>query len=129
MSQDDFEKGLATRREALGAAYVDRALQSRTDFNADFQDLVTRHAWHDVWNRPHFDRRQRRIIVIAQLVALAAWDEFRLHTRAALESGDLSAADVREILMQAAVYCGVPAANTAFKEARAILDSLAARGQ
>jgi 4-carboxymuconolactone decarboxylase len=128
MSQDDFERGLATRRKVLGAPYVDKALGSRTDFNADFQDLVTRHAWHDVWNRPHFDARHRRIIVISQLVALGAWDEFRLHTRAALESGDLSQADVREILLQTAVYCGVPAANTAFKEARAIIDGLAARG-
>ena len=128
MSQDDFDRGLKTRREVLGAPYVDRALQSRTDFNADFQDLVTRHAWHDVWNRTHFDHRQRRIIVISQLVALGAWDEFRLHTRAALESGDLSPTDIREILIQTAVYCGVPAANTAFKEARAIIDSLPARG-
>lgn len=128
MSEDDFDRGLKTRREVLGAPYVDRALQSSTDFNADFQDLVTRHAWHDVWNRPHFDRRQRRIIVISQLVALGAWDEFRLHTRAALESGDLTATDVREILLQTAVYCGVPAANTAFKEARAIIDSLPSRG-
>ena len=128
MSQDDFERGLATRRKVLGAPYVDRALDSRTDFNADFQDLVTRHAWHDVWNRPHFDARHRRIIVISQLVALGAWDEFRLHTRAALESGDLSQADVREILLQTAVYCGVPAANTAFKEARAIIEALAGRG-
>jgi 4-carboxymuconolactone decarboxylase len=125
MSEDAFEKGLKTRRKVLGEAWVERAMRTRTPFNAEFQELITRYAWDEVWNRPHFDHRTRRILVIGQLVALGAWDEYTLHVRAALESGDLGADDLREVLLQSAIYCGVPAANHAFKAAREVIDALA----
>ena len=123
---DAHERGMKTRRKVLGDAWVDRAEKNKTDFNADFQALITRYAWDEIWNRPHFDHRTRRTIVIAQMVALGTWEEFALHVRAALQSGDLTADDVKEILLQSAVYCGVPKANHAFREARLILDELAA---
>jgi len=124
MSRDDYDKGMATRRKVLGAEWVDRANATKTPFNEEFQELITRYAWNEIWNRPAIPHRTRRMIVIAQMVALGRWEEFQLHVRAALQSGDLSPDDVKEILLQSAVYCGVPAANHAFKEARAILQAL-----
>jgi 4-carboxymuconolactone decarboxylase len=121
MSRDDFEKGMKTRRKVLGDEWVDRAEKTKTSFNAEFQELITRYAWNEVWNRPGFDHRTRRILVIGTMVALGRWEEFQLHVRAALQSGDLSEEDLKEILLQQAIYCGVPAANTAFREAREIL--------
>jgi len=121
----DFEKGLKTRRKVLGNEWVDRALKTMTPFNEDFQDLITRYAWNEIWNRPGIKRETRRMIVLAQMVALGRWEEYRLHLRASLESGDLDTDDVKEILLQSAIYCGVPAANTAFKEAREVIDALA----
>jgi alkylhydroperoxidase/carboxymuconolactone decarboxylase family protein YurZ len=99
-------------------------MKTLTPFNADFQDLITRYAWDDIWNRPGMDHPTRRKLVISMLVALGHWEEFKLHTGAALRTGDLSEDDIREILMTAAIYCGVPAANHAFKEARTVIDSL-----
>ena len=90
-------------------------------FNAEFIDLITRHAWGEIWTRPHFDERTRRVLVIGTLVALGQWDEFRLHVRAALTEGGFTPDDIKEILLQQAIYCGVPAANHAVKEASAIL--------
>jgi 4-carboxymuconolactone decarboxylase len=121
MSRDDFEKGIKTRRKVLGDEWVDRAEKTKTAFNAEFQELITRYAWNEVWNRPGFDHRTRRILVIGTMVALGRWEEFQLHVRAALQSGDLSEDDLKEILLQQAIYCGVPAANTAFREAREII--------
>ena len=126
MGGKDFDKGLATRRKVLGDEWVDRAERTKTAFNADFQELITRFAWNEIWNRPGLPRKVRRIIVVAQTVALGRWEEFRLHARAALESGDLDADDLKEILLQSAVYCGVPTANHAFREAREVVDGLAA---
>ena len=123
---DAHGRGMKTRRTVLGDAWVDRAEKGKTDFNADFQALITRYAWDEIWNRPHFDHRTRRTIVIAQMVALGTWEEFALHVRAALQSGDLTADDVKEILLQSAIYCGVPKANHAFREARIVMDELAA---
>jgi 4-carboxymuconolactone decarboxylase len=125
MSRDAHERGMKTRRKVLGDAWVDRAEKTKTPFNEDFQALITRYAWDDIWNRPGLDHKARRMIVIAQMVALGTWEEFALHVRAALQSGDLGADDIKEILLQSAIYCGVPKANHAFKEARAILDELA----
>ena len=125
MSGKDFEKGLKTRRKVLGDEWVDRAFATQTPFNADFQELITRYAWHEIWNRPGLGHRERRMIVIAQTAALGRWEEFRLHAGAALRGGDLTQDDLKEVLLQAAIYCGIPAANTAFKEARAVIDSLA----
>ena len=115
------ERGMKTRRQVLGDEWVDRAIANTTPFNAEFQDLITRYAWDEIWNRPGVPRKVRRMIVIAQMVALGRWEEFALHVRAALQSGDLDADDLKEVLLQSAVYCGVPAANHAFKEAREIL--------
>ena len=122
----DFDKGLKTRRKVLGDEWVDRAFREMTPFNEDFQRLITRYAWNEIWNRPGIKRETRRMIVLAQMVALGRWEEYRLHLRAALESGDLDTDDVKEILLQSTIYCGVPAANTAFKEARQVIDGLGA---
>jgi 4-carboxymuconolactone decarboxylase len=126
MSKTAYEKGMKTRRKVLGDEWVDRAERNKTSFNADFQELITRYAWDEVWNRKGLDHRTRRMLVIGTMVALGRWEEFQLHVRAALRSGDLTQDDVKEVLLQQAVYCGVPAANTAFKEARAVIDELAA---
>jgi len=122
----DYEKGMKTRRKVLGDAWVDKAIANTTPFNADFQELITRFAWNEIWNRPGLPRKVRRIIVVAQTVALGRWEEFRLHARAALESGDLDPDELKEILLQSAVYCGVPTANHAFREAREVVEQLAA---
>ena len=99
-------------------------IANRNAFNADFQDLITRYAWGEIWTRPHFDERTRRVLVIGTLVALGQWDEFRLHVRAALAEGGFTPDDIKEILLQQAIYCGVPAANHAVKEASAIVEEL-----
>ena len=112
------------RRAVLCDAHVDRAESKRDAFNEEFQDLITRHAWGEIWTRPHFDQRTRRVLVIGTMVALGQWDEFRLHVRAALTEGGFTPDDIREILLQQAIYCGVPAANHAVKEASAIVQEL-----
>jgi 4-carboxymuconolactone decarboxylase len=125
MGQKAYDRGMKTRRKVLGDAWVDAAERNKTDFNADFQALITRYAWDEIWNRPGLDHRVRRMLVIATMVALGRWEEFRLHVGAALRSGDLDADDLKEVLLQSAVYCGVPAANTAFKEAREVMEATA----
>jgi 4-carboxymuconolactone decarboxylase len=125
----DFDKGLKTRRKVLGDEWVDRALKTMTPFNEDFQELITRYAWNEIWNRPGIKREVRRMIVLAQMVALGRWEEFRLHLRAALASGDLTTDDVKEILLQSTIYCGVPSANTAFKEAREVIEGMEPAGK
>ena len=119
-----YDAGMKVRRAVLGDAWVDKSAASANSFNAEFLDLITRHAWADIWTRPHFDHRTRRILVIGTLLALGQWDEFRLHVRAALTEGGFSPDDVKEILLQQAIYCGVPAANHAVKEASAIMMEL-----
>ena len=120
-----YDSGMATRRKVLGKAYVDKAARRhQRSFNREFQDYITRCAWGEAWTRPHFDERTRRILVIGTMVALGRWEEFRLHVRAALVEGGFSADDIKEILLQQAVYCGAPAANHAFREAGAILAEL-----
>lgn len=118
---DAYERGLKTRKEMLGAAYVDRATGTATDFNRDFQAFITRYAWNDVWNRPGLDRKSRSMVTIAMLAALGREDEFKLHVRASRNAG-VTREEVREILMQCAVYGGVPAANTGFRLAREVFD-------
>jgi 4-carboxymuconolactone decarboxylase len=118
------ERGMKTRRKVLGNEWVDRAIANTTDFNADFQELITRYAWDEIWNRPGLTHKERRLIVIGQMVALGRWEEFALHVRAALASGDLDAGDLKEILLQSTIYCGVPAGNHAFKEARGVMEAL-----
>lgn len=126
--RERYDRGMSVRREILGDAWVDRANANKTPFNAEFQDLITRYAWGEVWRRPHFDARTRRILVIGTMLALDKWDEFKMHVRAALAEGDFSPDDIKEIILQQAIYCGVPAANHAFKEAGAIVAELA-KGQ
>jgi 4-carboxymuconolactone decarboxylase len=121
-----FADGMKRRREVLGDAWVDKSIQTKTDFNAEFLDLITRYAWDDIWNRPGLDRKTRRMLVLAMTIGMGRWEEFALHCRAALQEGDLTQNQVKEVLMQSAIYCGVPSANTAFKEAKAIIAELAA---
>ena len=120
MAKEAYDRGMKTRRKVLGDEWVDRAEKNKTAFNAEFQELITRYAWDEVWNRPGIPHKVRRMIVIGTMVALGRWEEFQLHVRAALASGDLTAEDIKEILLQQAIYCGVPAANTAFEVLREI---------
>jgi 4-carboxymuconolactone decarboxylase len=108
-----FDEGMKMRREVLGNAYVDRAQAHENDFNADFQDLITRYAWGEVWTRPGLNKKARSLITIAMLVALNRSEELRLHLRAAANNG-VSREEIQEVLLHSAIYCGVPAANTAF---------------
>ena len=118
-----FARGLQRRREVLGDAWVDRALAQTNAFNSDLQSLITRFAWNEIWTRPGLTDETRRLLVLAFTIALGRWDEFDLHFRAAVEHG-VSADTLKEVLLQSTVYCGVPAANTAFHRAQAILSSL-----
>ncbi|MGZ5248613.1 MAG: bifunctional 4-carboxymuconolactone decarboxylase/3-oxoadipate enol-lactonase PcaCD [Caldimonas sp.] len=111
---DDFDRGLVNRRAVLGDAWVDRSLGGASEFNADFQSLITRYAWHDIWGRGGLDHDTRRLLVLGMTMGLARWEEFELHCKAAIEHG-VSLEKIKETLMQGAIYCGVPAANTAFK--------------
>jgi len=122
--KERYDRGLKKRRQALGTAYVDRSIAARTSFTTEFQEIITRNAWGEVWTRPHFDDRTRRILVLGTLVALDKWEEFQLHLRAALTEGGFTADDVKEILLQQSIYCGVPAANHAFKLANEILKEM-----
>jgi 4-carboxymuconolactone decarboxylase len=122
--RERHKNGMARRRKVLGDAWVDRANATKTPFNEEFQDLITRYAWGEIWTRPHYDERTRRILVIGSMVALAHWDEFRLHVRAAMTEGGFSAEDIKEIILQQAIYCGVAAANHAFKEAADVMKEI-----
>jgi 4-carboxymuconolactone decarboxylase len=111
--EDRVAAGLRTRREVLGDEHVDRAIAGTTEFTADFQDFITRYAWGELWNRPGLSRPERSMITLAMLAALGRDEELALHVRAGLRNG-LTATDIREVLLQVAVYAGVPAANRAF---------------
>ncbi|MFI5073181.1 MAG: carboxymuconolactone decarboxylase family protein, partial [Terriglobales bacterium] len=110
---DPLEAGFATRREVLGEAHVDRAIAATNDFTRDFQELITRYAWGTIWTRPGLNQRTRRLLTLAIAASLGRWEEFRLHVHAGLVS-ELEPCDLKEILLQTAIYAGVPAANTAF---------------
>ena len=122
--KERHERGMARRRQVLGNEWVDRANAKKTPFNAEFQDFITRAAWGEIWTRPHYDERTRRILVIGTMLALDKWEEFRMHVRAALAEGGFTQDDIKEIIMQQAIYCGVPAANHAFKEAASVIAEL-----
>jgi 4-carboxymuconolactone decarboxylase len=115
------DEGTRTRREVLGEEHVDRAIESTTDFTREFQDFITRYAWGEIWTRPGLDRKTRSAITLTALIALGHDDELALHVRAALRNG-MTEEDIKEVVLQSAVYCGVPAANTAFKIAQRVLD-------
>jgi 3-oxoadipate enol-lactonase/4-carboxymuconolactone decarboxylase len=121
-----FEAGLVNRRRVLGDAWVDQALANRTPFNSDFQAMITRMAWHEVWGRPGLDDRTRRLLVIAITAALGRWEEFRLHVRAGLDKGGFTTGELKEVLIQTGIYAGLPAANTAFAEAADVITLLQA---
>lgn len=112
---DRHAAGMTVRRKVLGDAHVDRAIATTTSLTDDFQNLITRYAWGEIWSRPGLDVRTRRTLVIGTLVALGQLEELAMHVRAALASGDLTADHVKEIVLQQAIYCGVPTANAAFR--------------
>ncbi|MFC5907536.1 3-oxoadipate enol-lactonase [Streptacidiphilus monticola] len=118
-----YRDGMTVRRAVLGDAHVDRAVAGTTAFTAPFQDLITRYAWGEIWTRPGLDRRTRSCVTLTALVALGHHDELAMHVRAARTNG-LTAEEIQEVLLQTAIYCGVPAANTAFAIARRVLDEL-----
>lgn len=118
-----FEKGLAVRRAVLGDQHVDRSLAARDGFSGEFQDMITRYAWGEIWTRPGLDRKTRSFLVLAMTASLARWEEFRLHCRASFANG-VTTDDIKEVILQIAVYAGVPAANTAMKEAREVFAEL-----
>jgi 4-carboxymuconolactone decarboxylase len=117
---DTYDSGMEVRREVLGDEHVDRALARSTEFTADFQDLITRYAWGEIWTRPGLDRRTRSCIALTALVAGGHQHELAMHVRAALRNG-LTRDEIKEVLLQCAVYCGVPAANSAFAIAQEVL--------
>jgi 4-carboxymuconolactone decarboxylase len=126
MTDDTFERGIVVRREVLGDAHVDRAMAAATDLTADFQQFITRYAWGEIWTRPGLDRRTRSCITVAMLVALHRPEELELHLRAALTNG-VTPAEIKEVLLHAAIYCGVPAANSAFAIAKRVLGEAGGR--
>ena len=115
-----YARGLKRRKAVLGVKYVEARLKNRHPFTDEFQELITRYAWGEMWTRPKFDDRTRRLLVLAMMVALKSWEEFELHVRTGLEH-ELSPDELKEVLMLAAIYCGVPAANTAFGHARKLI--------
>ena len=117
---DTHDRGMEVRREVLGDEHVDAAIEGTTPFTADFQDLITRYAWGEIWGRPGLDRKTRSCITLTALTALNHHEELAMHVRAALRNG-LTADEIKEVLLQAAVYCGVPAANRAFAIAQEVL--------
>ena len=118
--QDDFDRGVLNRRAVLGDAWVDQSLSQATAFNAEFQSLITRYAWNDIWGRPGLDHTTRRLLVLGMTMGMARWEEFELHCRASIRAG-VPLDTIKEVLLQGAIYCGVPAANTAFKITTEIL--------
>ena len=121
MTDDLYEKGLKTRREVVGSAYVDKSLADMTEFTRPLQELVTRYCWGEVWNRPGLSRRDRSIINLAAISALNRPHELKLHVRGALNNG-MSEEEIREVLLQIAIYCGLPAALDAFRIARDVIE-------
>ena len=118
--RERHRRGMAVRRAVLGDAHVDRANRARTAFDRDFQDLITRYAWGEIWTRPGLPRATRSLVTLAMMVALNRGDELRMHVRAAIRNG-VTRAQIREVLLQTAIYCGVPAANSAFHLASEVL--------
>jgi 4-carboxymuconolactone decarboxylase len=123
MNQKLFDQGLETRRAVLGAEYVDAAIQSADDFNRPMQELVTQYCWGDIWNRPGLDRRTRSLLNLAMITALNRPHELKLHVKGAIRNG-VSKDEIREVFMQAAIYCGVPAAIDSFRGAREVFKDM-----
>ncbi len=121
-----YKLGIETRRSVLGDAHVDRSLAGVTAFNAEFQDLISRYAWGEIWTRPGIDHHTRRLMVLTATMALGRGDEFKMHVRAAVEHG-VSRDQIKEVILQNAIYCGVPAANTAFHQAAEVFAAMEAQ--
>jgi len=121
--RERYEKGMEVRRAVLGDAHVNLASQNATGFNEEFQELITRYAWGEIWTRPGLSRHTRSLIVIATMIALNRPDELRMHVRAAFNNG-VTSDEIKEVLLQSAVYCGVPAANSAFHIASQVLSEM-----
>jgi len=121
--RERYEKGMSVRRAVLGDAHVDRTIKNRNAFNEDFQDLITRYAWGEIWDRPGLPRHTRSLLTIAMLVALNRTEEFRMHVRAAFNNG-VTRDEIKEVLLQTAIYCGVPAANSAFHAAAEVFKEM-----
>jgi 4-carboxymuconolactone decarboxylase len=117
----DYDEGMKVRREVLGDEHVDRAVERTSEFTADFQDLITRYAWGEIWSRPGLDRKTRSCMTLVALVATGRTEELELHVKAALRNG-LTPEEIKEVLLHCAVYCGIPAANTAFAIAQRVLE-------
>jgi len=126
MAKDRYEEGMTIRRKMLGDAWVDRSLATRNDFNGEIREQITRQAWGEVWTRPGIDPKIRRFMALSTMIALRAWDEFRLHVRSGLAQGDLSKDELKEIIIQATAYCGAPAGNHALAQAEAAFKEMAA---
>lgn len=121
--RERYEQGMRVRREVLSDAYVDKTLKKRNSFNEEFQDMITRYAWGEIWSRPGLSRKPRSMVTIAMLVALGRFDELPIHIRGALNNG-VTRDEIKEVLLQTAIYAGVPAANTAFHVAQNALAEL-----
>jgi 4-carboxymuconolactone decarboxylase len=121
--QERHKQGMTVRRAVLGDAHVDRALTRSSDFNREFQDLITRYAWGEIWTRPGLPRHTRSLITIAMMVALNRSEEFKLHVRAAFNNG-VTRDEIKEVLLQCAIYCGVPAANSSFHTAEEVFGQM-----
>lgn len=123
MNRDAFEKGLKTRREVLGAEYVDNSIRNADEFNRPMQELVTEYCWNEIWNRPGLDRKTRSIVNLAMLTALNRPHELKLHVKGAINNG-LSKNEISEIFLQTAIYCGVPAAIDSFRTAKEVFKEI-----
>lgn len=126
--RERYEQGMKVRRAVLGDAHVDRTLERRSAFNEEFQDLITRYAWGEIWTRPGLPRKTRSLLTLVMLVALNRGEELRMHTRGALNNG-VTREEIKEALLQAAIYCGVPAANSAFHIVEQTLAEIDAAGE
>ena len=122
MTKDIFDNGMKVRREVLGAHHVDKAESKKDDFTEEFQNLITRYAWGEIWTRPGLERKTRSCITLAMMIALHREDEFKLHIKAALNNG-LTKNEIKEVILQSAIYAGVPAANSAFHWAQDVFDN------
>jgi 4-carboxymuconolactone decarboxylase len=120
--RERYAAGMKVRREVLGDAHVERAEAAKTAFNEEFQDLITRFAWGEIWSRPGLPRRTRSLLTIAMMVALNRLDELRMHLHASANNG-VTRDEIEEVLLQCAIYCGVPAANSAFHVASEVFDA------
>ena len=123
-TSERIKRGAEMRRKVLGDAWVEKTASNRNAFNAEWLDTIFASPWCDIWTRPHFDERTRRILVIGTLLALGRWDEFQLHVRSALTVGGFSPDDIKEIILQQTAYCGAPSGNHAFREAGEIVKEI-----